>query len=199
MCAWVAQRQLAALGFDNGCIPVCSCLGMNCSWQSIPRPQGRGHSVCAWVAQRQLAALGFVRGYTPVCLCLGVDCSWQSTLRPQGLGSSVIAQQHLAAQMAGSLAHMCFTVWRVHSRVRRLAKYCVRLGREVAAGGVSSTPSPTGSLASGRGALLGSHGNSYAGLWILAAFCFGCWQNASVLEGESETGESSSLNFSELD
>ena len=64
----------------------------------------------------------------------------------------------------------------------------MRLGHGVAAGGASLTP-----------ALLRSHGNSYAGLWILAAFCVGCWQKALVLESESETGENSSLNFSELD
>ena len=75
----------------------------------------------------------------------------------------------------------------------------MRLGHGVAAGGASSTPSPTRSLASGRGALPRGHGNSYAGLWILAVFCFGCWQKALVLESESETGENSSLNFSELD
>lgn len=142
VCAWVAQRQLAALGLGNGCTPVC----------------GQGISVCAWVVQRQLAALE-----------------------------------------VGSLVPLCFTVWRVHSRVLQLAKPCVRLGLEVAAGGASSTPSPTGSLASGRVLLLRSHGNSYAGLWILAALCFGCWQQTLVRESDSETGGNSGLNFSELD
>jgi hypothetical protein len=69
---------------------------------------------------------------------------------------------------------------------------------------VFSTYSPTGSLASGRGALRRSDGNSDAGLWILAAFCFGCWQKALVLEtlvleSKSETGDNSCLKFSELD
>ena len=42
----------------NGCNPVYLCLGMECTWQSTPRLQGREHSVCAWVARQQLAALG---------------------------------------------------------------------------------------------------------------------------------------------
>ena len=66
----------------NGCNPVYLCLGMDCTWQSTPRLQGREHSVCAWVARRQLAALG-CGNFAPPCVrawAYRIQLQWTSVL-----------------------------------------------------------------------------------------------------------------------